>query len=155
MAEIGRNLQHRIARAKHHRGRADVLDLRSVTTTGDADTDVEVGELVEANDEEGLVDLNYENRQHLCSSRMQTTSSLAQFHPPLSCCLNADIPTGTFQHGWVGARSSSWVSRGGKSYLGAEDSGLDELQRAAVDLDETLAGLGLGDSLCSIHRQQT
>lgn len=35
----------------------NVLDLRSVTTTGDADADVEVGELVQADDEEGLVDL--------------------------------------------------------------------------------------------------
>jgi hypothetical protein len=35
----------------------DILDLRSVTTTGDTDTDVEAGELVKTNDEQGLVDL--------------------------------------------------------------------------------------------------
>lgn len=35
----------------------DVLDLRSVTTTGDTDTDVEAGELVKTNNEQGLVDL--------------------------------------------------------------------------------------------------
>lgn len=39
----------------------DGVDLGSVTTTGDADTDVNVGELVEANDEERLVDLEAED----------------------------------------------------------------------------------------------
>lgn len=38
-------------------GLADGVDLRSVTTTGDADADVDVGELVEADNQEGLVDL--------------------------------------------------------------------------------------------------
>lgn len=38
-------------------GLTDGVDLRGVTTTGDADADVDVGELVEADDEEGLVDL--------------------------------------------------------------------------------------------------
>ena len=39
----------------------DGVDLGSVTTTGDAHTDVYVGELVEANDEERLVDLEAED----------------------------------------------------------------------------------------------
>lgn len=38
-------------------GLSDGVDLRGVTTTGDADADVDVGELVKANNEEGLVDL--------------------------------------------------------------------------------------------------
>lgn len=38
-------------------GLADGVDLGNVTTTGDADTDVDTGELVEADDQEGLVDL--------------------------------------------------------------------------------------------------
>jgi len=38
-------------------GLTDGVDLRSLTTTGDANTDVDVGELVEANNEDGLVDL--------------------------------------------------------------------------------------------------
>ena len=38
-------------------GLADGVDLRGVATAGDADADVQVGELVEADDEEGLVDL--------------------------------------------------------------------------------------------------
>lgn len=38
-------------------GLADGVDLGSVTTTGDADADVDVGELVEADNQEGLVDL--------------------------------------------------------------------------------------------------
>lgn len=42
---------------RRNRGICDVLDLRSVTTTGDTDTDVQVGELVKADDEQGLVDL--------------------------------------------------------------------------------------------------
>lgn len=35
----------------------DGVDLRSVATTGDADADVDEGELVETDDQEGLVDL--------------------------------------------------------------------------------------------------
>ena len=35
----------------------DGVDLRSLTTTGDADADVDVGELVEVDNEDGLVDL--------------------------------------------------------------------------------------------------
>lgn len=38
-------------------GLADGVDLRGVTTTGDADTDVDVGELVKTDNQEGLVDL--------------------------------------------------------------------------------------------------
>ena len=38
-------------------GLADGVDLRGVTTTGDADTDVDTGELVSADDQDGLVDL--------------------------------------------------------------------------------------------------
>lgn len=33
------------------------------------------------------------------------------------------------------------------SYLGSQDGRLNELERAAVDLDQTLSGLGVGDSL--------
>ena len=38
-------------------GLTDGVDLRSVTTAGDADADVNVGELIEADDQDGLVDL--------------------------------------------------------------------------------------------------
>lgn len=38
-------------------GLTDGVDLGSVTTTGDADTDVDTGELVKADDQDGLVDL--------------------------------------------------------------------------------------------------
>lgn len=64
---------------------ADCVDLRSVTTSGDADTDVHVGNLVKADDQKRLVNL---------------------------------------------------VSKSG---------GLDEVERAAVDLDEALALDALGD----------
>lgn len=65
---------------------SDGVDLRSVTTTGDTDTDVEAGELVKTNDEQGLVD------------------------------------------------------------LGSENGRLDQLERSAIDLDQTLSGLAVGDS---------
>jgi hypothetical protein len=41
-------------------GLTDGVDLGGVTTTGDADADVDVGELVEADNQERLVDLDAE-----------------------------------------------------------------------------------------------
>lgn len=41
-------------------GLTDGVDLGSVSTTGDADADVDVGELVEADNQERLVDLDAE-----------------------------------------------------------------------------------------------
>lgn len=38
-------------------GLTDGVDLRGVTTTGDADTDVDTGEFVGSHDQDGLVDL--------------------------------------------------------------------------------------------------
>lgn len=38
-------------------GLTDGVNLGGVTTTGDADADVDTGELVGSNDQEGLVDL--------------------------------------------------------------------------------------------------
>lgn len=46
-------------------GLADGVDLGGVATTGDADADVDVGELVKANNEEGLVDLKTRKSQHM------------------------------------------------------------------------------------------
>lgn len=40
-------------------GLSDGVDLGCVTTTGDADADVDTGEFVEADDEEGFVDLGW------------------------------------------------------------------------------------------------
>lgn len=40
-------------------GLSDSIDLGSVTTTGDADTDVDTGEFVKADDEDGFVDLGW------------------------------------------------------------------------------------------------
>lgn len=42
-------------------GLADGVDLRGVTTTGDADADVDVGELVKTDNKDGLVDLQANN----------------------------------------------------------------------------------------------
>lgn len=64
----------------------DGIDLGSVTTTADADTDVDIGELVESDNEEGLVDLE------------------------------------------------------------SKDLRLDEVKGGSVDLDQSTAGLAVGDS---------
>ena len=40
-------------------GLTDGVDLGGVTTTGDTDTNVDTGELVNADDQEGLVDLDF------------------------------------------------------------------------------------------------
>jgi hypothetical protein len=44
-------------------GLTDGVDLGGVTTTGDTDTDVDTGELVNADDQEGLVDLDFGKSQ--------------------------------------------------------------------------------------------
>jgi hypothetical protein len=44
-------------------GLTDGVDLGGVTTTGDADTDVDTGELVNADDQKGLVDLDFGKSQ--------------------------------------------------------------------------------------------
>lgn len=46
-------------------GLADGVDLGDVTTTSDADTDIDTGELVEADDQKGLVDLSLIRTIHL------------------------------------------------------------------------------------------
>ena len=51
-------------------GLSDGVDLRGVTTTGDADADVDVGELVNAYDEERLVDLLWRSICQSTVSRM-------------------------------------------------------------------------------------
>jgi hypothetical protein len=84
-------------------GLANGIDLGNVTTTGDADTDVDTGELVKANNQKRLVDL--------------------YIHPqsaPLSflIILHTKIV---------------------ESYLEAQDLGLDQVERLAVDLNEALA----------------
>jgi hypothetical protein len=40
------------------------------------------------------------------------------------------------------------------SYLGSENGRLNELERAAVDLDQALSGLGVGDSLSISNNSQ-
>ncbi len=47
-------------------GLADGVDLRGVATTADADADVDLGELVDANDEERLVDLQFGYKSVFC-----------------------------------------------------------------------------------------
>lgn len=55
-----------------------------------------------------------------------------------------------------GCSISSFSRREKKSYLGPENGRLDQLERAAVDLDQTLAGLALSDSLFQfLNRQQS
>lgn len=87
-------------------GLTDGVDLGGVTTAGDADADVDVGEFVEADDEERFVDL----------------------HVTRLVCLPI---VAMFKFVWSLA------------HLEAENLGLDELERTAVDLDETLTSLFL------------
>lgn len=69
------SFQHRQSlEFRRYRSRGDVLDLRSVTTTGDADTNVELSELVKANDKQWLVDLYCGDRQHVCPALNSSTS---------------------------------------------------------------------------------
>ena len=49
-------------------GLSDSIDLGSVTTTGNADSDIDTGELVKADDKEGFVDLESEDFR-LCESQ--------------------------------------------------------------------------------------
>lgn len=58
---------------RNHRPSRGILDLRSVTTTGDTDADVQASELVQADDEEGLVDLEI--------ARKTSASSLPKINP--------------------------------------------------------------------------
>ena len=60
-------------------GLTDGVDLRSVTTTSDADTDVDTGELVNADDQEGLVDLEIRT----CIVRNYSLCCFSRCH----CCL--------------------------------------------------------------------
>jgi hypothetical protein len=84
-------------------GLANGIDLGDVTTTGDADTDVDTGELVEANNQERLVDL--------------------YIHPQ-----SAPLSFPIILHTKIV-----------ESYLEAQDLGLDQVERLAVDLNEALA----------------
>lgn len=51
----------------------------------------------------------------------------------------------------LGQASSRWLVRVEKSYLGSQDSGLNQLERLAVDPDQALSGLALSDSLIVTH----
>lgn len=120
----------------------DVLDLRSVTTAGDTNTDVEVCELIETNNKQGLVNLERGRPSVLlsCNHHMRMSSpnaTLLMLIVPFA--IKSTFPReGTSRDRRVRARNS---------YLRSEDGRLDQLERAAVDLDQTLAGLALSDSL--------
>lgn len=93
----------------------DGVDLGSVTTTGDADADIDTSELVEANNQERLVKL---------------FAKLSERVP----CISFAIPNSSLG-------SSIVFSRVGFMYLEAEDLWLDEVERLAVNLDKALSGL--------------
>lgn len=94
-------------------GLADGVDLRGVTTTGDADADVDTGELVGTDDQEGLVDLVIRALEITISNALPLCPWLLQRRGRCS-----------------GVR---------KAYLEAEDLRLDQVEGLAVDLDEALA----------------
>jgi hypothetical protein len=116
-------------------GLADGVELGSVTTTGDTDADVDIGELVEAEDEERLVDLE---------ERMSVYPDACT---ELCVTMTGGNRESSFSGMQDGVCSCLLVCIGGDeyialcSYLEAEDLGLDQGERSAVDLDETVAGL--------------
>lgn len=127
-----------------------------MTTTGDADTDVEAGELVETDDEQGLVDLD---RQTVSRPILQLNTTVAVGPPSSSCPCAASSFTEAFSlpspsSSTTVGPSSKGSSFRSSSYLGSENGRLNELQRAAVDLDQTLSGLGVGDSLSIPSKSQ-
>lgn len=91
-------------------GLADGVDLGNVTTTGDADTDVDSSEFVKTDDQEGFVDLD----------KMMSSYEILvlgfSFFLYFDLTLVQDNP-----------------------YLVAELLGLDEVEGLAVDLDEAFA----------------
>ena len=105
-------------------GLTDGVDLGGVTTTGDADTDVNTGELVNADDQEGLVDL----------SKFMSEKKLPILNP-LPCLLtisfSCEIISIDTQQNFAGGCECA--------YLEAEDLGLDQGEGLAVNLDEALA----------------
>jgi hypothetical protein len=104
-------------------GLTDGVDLGSVTTTGDTDTDVDTSELVNADDQEGLVDLKNSNmyRQKLFPFVASPVAIVA--------CSSMRI------HVVVGGAEVDRAC----AYLEAEDLGLDQGEGLAVNLDEALA----------------
>lgn len=96
----------------------DGVDLGSVTTTGNTNTDVDTGELVVADDQEGLVDLKFNHESsESCSSLFLPLPKIAG-----SRC--------------IGGAGDCWSEC---AYLEAEDLGLDQGERLAVNLDEALS----------------
>jgi hypothetical protein len=62
-------------------GLTDGVDLGGVTTTSDADADVDTGELVSANDQEGLVDLFEGEEDQVRKKKFEKVDMLS----PLPC----------------------------------------------------------------------
>lgn len=122
-------------------GLTDGVDLGSVATTGDADADVDVGELVKTDDQEGLVDLKGTKSQRFVPLAISCLDILAscQAHEVSSQSqLRFDVLDDS-RHG----RRRMFRARGEESdsYLEAQDLGLDQRKGTSVDLDETTASL--------------
>jgi hypothetical protein len=96
-------------------GLTDGVDLGSVSTTGDADADVDASELVEANNQERLVKLWAKDVRNSF---------------PLQ---NLKIPPSHSRSPGTGGE--------GEIYLEAEDLWLDQVERLSVNLNKTLSGL--------------
>jgi hypothetical protein len=94
-------------------GLADSVDLRGVTTTGDADADVDVGWKVLV-----LLDFCFHSSCAICSFAMRCM---------VGCRVRTELVEAEDQDGLVD--------------LEAKDLGLDKGKRLSVDLDETLTSL--------------
>lgn len=111
-------------------GLSNGVDLRCVTTTGDANANVDVGELVETDNEEGFVDLRnkpclaFQHYNDQCAFQRETVDD----RPIVRlACEGIVVDCGS------GDKNSS--------YLEAQNLGLDERQGLSVNFDQTAANL--------------
>lgn len=114
---------------------SDGVDLRSVTTTANTDTDVYTGEFVETDDQDWLVNLFVEKVR--CAVRY-CSCNRHLFLPATLPCI--PIPScWFFRFLRISSGSRSFNLWAVVSYLESEDLWLNEGQWLAVNLDEALA----------------
>ena len=118
-------------------GLTDGVDLGGVTTTGDADTDVDTGELVNADDQEGLVDL----------AEFMSEKAIRNLIP-------LPIPKGPpLANRFPSIPRQICVGEGERAYLEAEDLGLGQGEGLPLTLTRPLPCCKIGKvSACCSFR---
>lgn len=116
---------------------SDGVDLGSVTTAGDANADIDIGELVKADNEEGFVNLCIQRwRQNETGPMLIHRMFVASPAPLLLFFPFPPLPESALVFGVI-------------AYLESHDFWLNERDRLAVHFDETLALLFAILSTCS------